>query len=58
VAGRTGSPRPPRIEKKGSIDPDGVVDAGFSTPLTLVERADGVATYAATITRPEDDKLG
>ena len=43
---------------EGSIDPDGVVDAGRSTPLAFVEQTDGVATYAGTIARPADESLG
>jgi starch phosphorylase len=42
----------------GSIDPDGVVDEGRSTPLALVEQADGIATFAASILRPTDESLG
>lgn len=43
---------------EGSMDPDGVVDAGYATPLTLAERADGRATYRGTLTRPDDDTRG
>jgi glycogen phosphorylase len=43
---------------EGTIDPDGVVDEGRSTPLAHVEQTDGVATYAGTITRPADETLG
>ena len=43
---------------EGTIDHDGVVDTGFSTPLTLTENTDGRASYAGTITRPSDDTRG
>lgn len=43
---------------EGSMDADGVVDAGYATPLTFVERSDGRATYRGTMTRPADDTRG
>jgi starch phosphorylase len=43
---------------EGTIDHDGVVDAGFSTPLSLVERVDGRATYSGVVLRPDDDSRG
>jgi glycogen phosphorylase len=43
---------------EGSVDHDGVVDAGFSTPLALADRLDGRATYTGTVTRPADDSRG
>lgn len=43
---------------EGTTDADGVVDAGYSFPLTLVSQADGRAQYHGTITRPDDDSRG
>src|SRR5450759_5032386 len=58
---RLGNLAPDEVEVdwfEGAIDPDGVVDAGFTTPLALVERVDGSARYRGTITRPADDSRG
>ena len=35
-----------------------MVDAGFSTPLSLKERIDGRATYEGVVVRPDDDSRG
>jgi len=40
------------------MDRSGGVDAGYSTPLAFVERRDGTATWAGTVTRPTDDRRG
>jgi starch phosphorylase len=43
---------------EGTMDPDGVVDEGYSTLLQLVEEVDGRATYRGTLARPADDSRG
>lgn len=43
---------------EGTMDPDGVVDEGFSFPLALAGEVDGRATYKGTLTRPADDSRG
>jgi starch phosphorylase len=43
---------------EGVPDADNVVDAGYSNPLTLVERVDGRAIYGGTVIRPDDDSRG
>jgi starch phosphorylase len=43
---------------EGEMDRSGGVDAGFATPLALVERLDGTATFSGTVTRPADDRRG
>ena len=43
---------------EGEMDRSGGVDAGYSTPLAFVERRDGTATWAGTVQRPADDRLG
>jgi starch phosphorylase len=43
---------------EGEPDHDGVVDAGFSTPLVSQGRIDGTATWTGTVVRPEEDSRG
>lgn len=43
---------------EGEPDHDGVVDAGFSTPLVLQGRLDGTATWTGTVVRPAEDSRG
>jgi glycogen phosphorylase len=43
---------------EGEPDHDGVVDAGWSTPLASQGRADGTATWTGTVTRPPEDSRG
>ncbi len=43
---------------EGEMDRSGGVDAGYATPLEFVERLDGTATFAGTVTRPPDDRRG
>jgi starch phosphorylase len=43
---------------EGEPDHDGVVDAGFSTPLAPQGRLDGTATWTGTVVRPSGDSRG
>jgi starch phosphorylase len=43
---------------EGEPDHDGVVDAGFSTPLASQGRVDGTATWTGTVARPSEDSRG
>ena len=43
---------------EGEPDHDGVVDAGFSTPLASQGRLDGTATWTGTVIRPVGDSRG
>ena len=43
---------------EGEPDHDGVVDAGFSTPLAPQGRLDGTATWTGTVARPSEDSRG
>jgi starch phosphorylase len=43
---------------EGEPDHDGVVDAGYSTPLVAQGRLDGTATWTGTVVRPEEDSRG
>jgi starch phosphorylase len=41
---------------EGRMDPEGIVEDGHTAGLTLVEEADGRATYRGTVVRPDDDR--
>jgi starch phosphorylase len=43
---------------EGEPDHDGVVDAGFSTPLAAQGRLDGTATWTGSVVRPAEDSRG
>jgi starch phosphorylase len=43
---------------EGEPDHDGVVDAGFSTPLASQGRVDGTATWTGSVARPAEDNRG
>ncbi|HEY3349365.1 MAG TPA: alpha-glucan family phosphorylase [Thermoanaerobaculia bacterium] len=43
---------------EGEPDHDGVVDAGFSTPLVFQGRLDGTATWTGSVGRPAEDNRG
>ena len=43
---------------EGEPDHDGVVDAGFSTPLASEGRVDGTATWSGRVVRPVGDSRG
>ncbi len=43
---------------EGEPDHDGVVDAGFSTPLAAQGRLDGTATWTGTVVRPAENSRG
>jgi starch phosphorylase len=43
---------------EGVQDHDGLVDAGYSTPLASQGRVDGTATWTGTVARPAEDSRG
>jgi len=43
---------------EGEPDHDGVVDAGFATPLAAQGRLDGTATWTGMVVRPAEDSRG